>query len=70
MPFSVTFTVLEGSAVPLTAGVLLPVVLPLVGPVTTGATGAMVSILNGRGVLAGPVLPAGSVWVAVMLWAP
>ncbi|NJM42243.1 MAG: hypothetical protein HC853_16630 [Anaerolineae bacterium] len=65
-----TVTVLPGSAVPVTVGVLSLVVLLSVGLVTAGAAGAVVSIVKLRGALAGPVLPALSVWVAVMACAP
>jgi len=64
-PFSLTLTVLLGSAVPLTVGLLLLIVLPAAGVVRVGAAGATVSMVKGRGVLAEPVLPAGSVCVAV-----
>jgi hypothetical protein len=62
--FSITFTVLFGSAVPLNSGVVSLVVLPAVGDVITGAVGAAVSTFTSS-VVAGPVLPAGSVWVTL-----
>ena len=69
-PPSVTFTVLPGSAVPVMIGVLSLVLNVSVGVTTTGAAGATVSTVTASGVLTGPVLPAGSVAVAVRLCGP
>lgn len=58
---SFTVTLLSGSAVPITIGVLSPVVVPVTGEVTLGATGATVSTVTFIGVPARLVLPAESV---------
>ena len=68
-PPSVTFTVLPGSAVPLMTGVVLAVVLPLAGPDTTGAVGAVVSTVNVRAGEA-TLPPPESVTVAMMVCGP
>jgi hypothetical protein len=65
-----TVIVSPGVPVPVTVGVLSLVVLLGVGLVTLGAVGGVVSILKLRAALAGPVLPARSVCVAVMACAP
>ena len=69
-PPSFTVTVLPGSAVPVMVGVLSLVLKVSVGVTTTGAAGATVSTVNTRGVPAGLVLPAGSVWVGVSVCGP
>ena len=70
VPFSLTFTVLFGSDVPVTVGVLSLVVLPEAGVLITGAAGATVSIVKLRTALGAPVVPPTSVAVAVMACAP
>ena len=69
-PPSFTVTVAPGSALPLIVGVLLLDVLPAVGALMLGAPGTAVSIVNGRTAVAGLVLPAPSVAVAVTLCTP
>ena len=60
---------LPGSAVPLIVGVLSPVVLPVVGEITVGAAGAVLSMLNARAG-DGTLPPPESVTVAMMLCGP
>lgn len=67
---SLTVIVLPGSAVPAIVGVLSLVVLLAGGVVTIGDAGAVVSTTNESGKLAGPLLPAASVAMAVILCAP
>jgi hypothetical protein len=68
-PPSLTVTVLPGSAVPFMVGVLSLVVLPVVGEITVGAAGAVLSIVNVRvGDVALP--PPESVTVAAMVCEP
>jgi hypothetical protein len=69
-PPSFTVTVLPASAVPVMVGVLSLVLKFSVGVMMTGAAGATVSTVTGAGALAGLVLPAGSVWVAVSVCRP
>ncbi len=69
LPPSVTLTVLPGSAVPLSVGVLSPVVLPAVGEITVGAAGAVLSTVKLRvGEVTLP--PPESVTVAIRLCGP
>ncbi len=63
-------TVELGSAVPVTVGVLVWTVAWSAGAVIIGAAGAVVSIAMVTGALAGELLPAGSSWVAVIVWEP
>ncbi len=67
---SFTVTVLPASAVPVIVGVLSLVLKVSVGVITTGAAGATVSTVTATGVLAGLVLPAGSVAVGVRVCGP
>lgn len=69
-PASLTVMVLPGSALPLTVGVLSPVVVPVMGAVTTGWAGATVSIITVTGVPTGLTLPAGSVTVVPSVCGP
>ena len=68
-PPSFTVMVLPGSAVPLNVGVVSLTTWLGVGALTTGVAGGVLSTVIGR-VLAGPVLPAGSVAVALSVCAP
>jgi hypothetical protein len=61
---SVTVTVAPGSPVPVNVGVESLVTDPEVGAVTTGAIGAVVSMVTPM-VVAGDSFPEGSVWVTV-----
>ena len=70
IPPSFTVTVALGSAVPVIVGVLSLVLKFSVGVTTTGAAGATVSTVIVLGALAGLVLPAGSVAVAVNVCGP
>jgi len=68
LPFSsLTVTTAPFSPVPVNVGVLSLVEALLLGDVITGAAGAVVSMVIGKALLAADVLPAVSVWVAVML---
>lgn len=67
--WSVTLITAPGSPVPEMIGELEGVVLPLVGAKTTGAAGAVVSIVNFSGAV-GLVLPATSLAVTASVWGP
>ena len=67
---SLTVTLLPASAVPLIEGCEVVSVAPAVGPLMTGATGAVVSIVNASAVETGLALPAASVATAVTECAP
>ncbi len=73
LPSTYTVTVLPASAVPPITSVLSEVTpspgapVSFVTLVTAGAAGAMVSMVTASAAEAGPVLPAASVAVALML---
>lgn len=70
LPPSFTLTWLPASAVPVKAGVVSLVALPLAGLLMLGAAGAAKSIVKLTGADTLPVLPAGSIAVAVSVWLP
>ena len=65
-----TVTVALASAVPEMAGVAVATVVPLAGAVTTGARGALASIVKLLVFDAGEILPAASVAVAESAYVP
>ncbi len=65
IPSKDTVTVLWASAVPEMRGVEVLTMAPLAGVTTNGATGATVSTVKERELVAGPVLPAASAAWAV-----